>query len=108
MKLHKLQNQEAVLQQREAGSRISPRKARVRLLIQAGGLVKLAGLFDVCGIEDGDDLQVDLSALDKAAALLGILMEALPHDQQLDQAQLTRCQEIGARKLKMQGARRRY
>lgn len=61
------------------------RKARTKTLIQAGSLVKLVGLFDICGIKEGDDLQADMASRDKAATFLGILMEALPEEQQIDE-----------------------
>lgn len=53
------------------------RKARTRTLIQVGSLVNLAGLFEVCGIEEGDDLQLDITSRDKAAILLGILTHVM-------------------------------
>ena len=52
------------------------RKARTRTLIQAGGNVLKAGLFDMCGIETGDDLQ-DPENYHKAALLVGFLKSAL-------------------------------
>lgn len=52
------------------------RKARTRSLIQLGGLVTLTGLLDYCDIEIGEDLQEDITAMDKAAILLGIFLEA--------------------------------
>ena len=52
------------------------RKLRTRTLIQCGGLLSLSGLLDVCNIQEGDDLQSDLPSHDKAATLLGILLEA--------------------------------
>jgi hypothetical protein len=47
------------------------RNARTRTLIQLGGLLDLTPLLSICGIELGDDLQIDHR--EKAAALLGIL-----------------------------------
>lgn len=52
------------------------RKARTRTLIQTGGLLSIAGFFTTCGIEEGQDLQLDFENRDKAAILLGILVEA--------------------------------
>lgn len=51
------------------------RKARTRTLIQLGGVLKLTGLLDYCDIKVGEDLQEDLTAMDKSAVLLGILLE---------------------------------
>ncbi len=49
------------------------RRARTRTLIQMGGLLNMVGLPQLCGIAEGDDLQLDLDNQDKAATLLGIL-----------------------------------
>lgn len=51
------------------------RKARTRTLIQLGGVLKLTGLLDYCDIKVGEDLQEDITAMDKSAVLLGILLE---------------------------------
>ncbi|MEI8295765.1 MAG: conjugal transfer protein TraD, partial [Alphaproteobacteria bacterium] len=51
------------------------RRARTRLLIQLGSLINLAGLSLLCDIEEGDDLQLDIGSRDKAALLLGILLD---------------------------------
>src|SRR5438477_1660789 len=51
------------------------RKSRTRTLIQLGGLVSLTGLLDYCDINIGEDLQEDITKMDKAAVLLGILLE---------------------------------
>ena len=52
------------------------RKARTRTLIQLGGLIKLIGLSDYCGIVEGMDLQLNLEQQERAAQLLGILVDA--------------------------------
>jgi hypothetical protein len=39
-----------------------------------GGLLNMIGIPQLCGIEDGDDLQQDLENQDKAATLLGMLV----------------------------------
>jgi hypothetical protein len=49
------------------------RRVRTRTLIQMGGLLNMVGLAQLCGIAEGDDLQLDLENQDKAATLLGIL-----------------------------------
>jgi len=59
------------------------RKARTRTLIQLGGVLKLTGLLEYCDIEIGEDLQEDITAMDKSAVLLGILLETyekVPND----------------------------
>jgi len=108
-KLGQLEAQEKMMEQRNLGPRISPRKARTRTLIQAGGLLKLSGLFDICSIKDGDDLQADLTMLDKAATLLGILMETVrtisPNPSQQD---LECWQQSGVSVLKQSAASKHY
>lgn len=54
----------------------SARKARVRQLIQAGGLLQKSGLLEAFNIAPGDDLQ-GYENHDKAAALLGFLTKCL-------------------------------
>jgi len=53
----------------------SERRARTRGLIQIGSLIHLVGLAQLCDIEEGDDLQFDIASRDKAAMLLGILLD---------------------------------
>lgn len=55
------------------------KKPRPGTLIQMGKLLKLSGLGDFCGIQEGDDLQEELLVKDKAALLLGILVQACDH-----------------------------
>ena len=50
---------------------------RTRTMIQLGGLVAKSGLVELCDIHEGDDLQIDIPSLDKAATLLGILHETM-------------------------------
>ena len=52
------------------------RKLRTRTLIQVGGLISLSGLLEQCDISEGEDLQNDLDGREKAATLLGILIDA--------------------------------
>lgn len=78
------------------------RKARTRTLIQAGGLLSLTGYFVICGIEEGQDLQLDFENRDKAAILLGILSEAfekLPAEPTSEQLEYWK--SIGIRIMKM-------
>ena len=66
---------------RENNKSSHARNSRTRTLIQLGGLLDLTPLLSICGIELGDDLQLDHR--DKAASLLGILataMNQLPED----------------------------
>lgn len=85
------------------------RRARVRTLIQAGALIKLTGLFDLCNIQEGDDLQYDTTSRDKSAVLLGILLDSVhtipspPDDRQIEV-----WQETGIRFLKQQSAQTFY
>lgn len=50
------------------------RKARIRTLIQAGGLLEKAGLFECVGLEIGDDLQKDPETFEGVAILMGALL----------------------------------
>lgn len=50
------------------------RKARTRTLIQMGGILNMVGLPQLCGITEGDDLQLDIESQNKAATLLGMLV----------------------------------
>jgi hypothetical protein len=50
------------------------RKARTRTLIQAGGLLEKAGLFECVGLETGDDLQKVPETFEGAAILMGAFL----------------------------------
>ena len=81
--LNRLQAQKAILLHQSKQGVTAERKARTRTLIQVGALVNMVGLFEACGIKEGVDLQIDMEQRDKAATLLGILIEAygsLPSD----------------------------
>lgn len=85
------------------------RRARTRTLIQLGSLIKLSGLFAICEIEEGEDLQFDFDARDKAATLLGILSEAaekIPNPP--DAGQMETWRALGTRLLKQRAAERAY
>lgn len=82
------------------------RKLRTRTLIQAGGLLSLSGLLEQCEIYEGEDLQNDLEGHEKAATLLGILInasEALLQNN--DTQQMQRFRNIGTRKMKQAAAK---
>lgn len=51
------------------------RKARVRTLIQLGGLIEKSGILDDLNLSPGDDLQKDPDCFDSAAILMGALCE---------------------------------
>jgi ATP-dependent DNA ligase len=88
---------------------LNERAARTRTLIQTGGLLKLSGLFTVCEIEEGDDLQFDITSRDKAALLLGILMEAMDKISDPPDTRLLECwRESGTRLLKQRAAQNVY
>jgi hypothetical protein len=55
----------------------SDRKARTRTLIQIGGLADKAGLLELLNIQTGEDLEEDIASLNKAALLLGFLIDAI-------------------------------
>ena len=50
------------------------RKARVRTLIQLGGLIEKAGLLNICGLEAGQDLQKDPATFEGVSTLMGALL----------------------------------
>lgn len=52
------------------------RRSITRTKIQLGGLLVKAKLIEDMDIDLGEDLQLDASAWDKAALLLGILLQA--------------------------------
>lgn len=59
-------------------SKSSPeRKARTRTLIQIGGLADKAGLLELFDIQTGEDLEQDIPSLNKAAVLLGFLIDVI-------------------------------
>ena len=73
--LNKLQAQKTALLHQGKQMGKAERKARTRTLIQVGALVKMVGLFESCGITEGMDLQIDMEYRDKAATLLGMLID---------------------------------
>ena len=73
VKINRLQSQKTALENKLKIKNNSLRKARTRTLIQMGGLINMLTLPSICGIDDGDDLQLDLENSDKAAVLLGML-----------------------------------
>jgi hypothetical protein len=72
--LNRLQSLKAQLNKKQKTYDNTDRRARTRTLIQMGGLLNMIGIPQLCGIEDGDDLQQDLENQDKAATLLGMLV----------------------------------
>ena len=106
VKLNRLRSQKAVLEHRLKKSAQTERRARTRTLIQMGALLNLTDFPILCGIEEGDDLQLDLTNMDKAATLLGILItlqdQLYPH---LSPDALEAFKKIGIRKMKGQQKR---
>jgi hypothetical protein len=74
-KLNRLQARKAQLDNQQKSLTIMGRRARTRTLIQMGGLLNMIGLPQLCGIHEGDDLQKDPLNHDKAATLLGMLVQ---------------------------------
>lgn len=72
--LNRLRSQKAALQHKMKKQEHRVRKTRTRTLIQIGGLLDITPLLTICGINLGDDLQLEHP--DKAATLLGILITA--------------------------------
>ncbi len=107
VKLNRLQAQKAVLEKKLKLKVKSARKARIRTLIQMGGLINMVALPNLCGISDGDDLQLDLEASDKAAVLLGMLVhleDSLPPT--LSDQLIAQFKQKGIRVIKNQSAQK--
>lgn len=75
-KINRLKMQKSRLQKTQKNKENNHRKARTRTLIQAGGLLQKSGLLETFNITPGDDLQGSQDGLDKAAQLLGFLLNA--------------------------------
>ncbi len=91
-----------VMQKRSTQSR----KLRTRTLIQAGGILSLSGLLEQCDIMEGEDLQNDLEAHEKAATLLGILINASETLlQNNDTQQMESFRNLGMTKMKQAAAK---
>ena len=100
--LNRLQSRKSVLDHRLKRSTQSQRKARTRTLIQMGGLINMIGLAELCGVHEGEDLQLDIGAMDKAATLLGILMTAQENlPTHLSFSERNTYQRKGIRRMKM-------
>ena len=100
--LNRLRSQKAVLENNLRNITQRQRRARTRTLIQMGGLLNLTDLPALSRIDEGDDLQMDISAMDKAATLLGMILslqETLPQD--LTPSQIEAFKKIGIRHMKM-------
>lgn len=93
VKINRLRSQQMVIQNKLLLQSKADRRARTRTLIQIGSLVNMIGLTEMCDIQEGEDLQLDLTAHDKAATLLGILVtlvEQLPPTLSSEEAQAFR------------------
>jgi len=100
--INRLVSKKAIVTYKKPLADKSLRRARTRTLIQAGSILSLLGFFSLCGIEEGEDLQLDFEKRDKSAILLGILLEAferLPVEPKLEQ--LEHWKNIGIRLMKM-------
>lgn len=83
------------------------RKLRTRTLIQCGGLLSLSGLLEQCEIMEGEDIQHDIEGYEKAATLLGILINASEELLQNNEPeQMEQFKKFG--KIKMKQAAARY
>ena len=72
-------------------------------------MVNLTALPQICQIEMGDDLQFDIDSRDKAATLLGILLDTthtIPDPP--DAGQMETWRESGVRLLKQRAAQVNY
>jgi len=91
VRINRLRSQKMMIQNKLILQSKAERKARTRTLIQLGALVNMTGLTEMCDIVAGEDLQLDLTAQDKAATLLGILVtlvEQMPPALSLEQKQI--------------------
>ncbi len=106
-KINRLKSQKAVLENKLKLNSQSNRKAKTRLLIQMGGLVNMINLPSICGINEGDDLQLNLENSDKAAVLLGMLAhleDSLPPT--LSEQVISQFKQIGIRVIKKHTAQK--
>ncbi|MGV8948493.1 MAG: hypothetical protein ACOH2E_03895 [Candidatus Paracaedibacter sp.] len=80
------------------------RRRRTVTLIEVGGLLSLSGLLEQCNISLGEKLRSDLEGYEKAATLLGILIEA---SEMLlnEENKMEIYKELGVKKLKQSGAK---
>jgi hypothetical protein len=91
------------------GQALGDRRSRTKMLIQVGALVKMSGLLPICDIEEGEDFQFDIASRDKAAILLGIILEAVGKISSPPDAGLLECwRESGTRFLKQRAAQAAY
>ena len=93
-------SQVSAINYKTAKAESSNRKARTRTLIQLGSLVSLSGLTSILHIQEGEDLQFDMEAKDKAAMLLGALSE-LPDTDFSSLSRQEKWKDKGIRMLKM-------
>lgn len=97
--INRLRAQKTALELKMRKKDNQKRKMRTRTLIQLGGLLDLTPLLSICGIELGDDLQLEHQ--DKAAILLGILITAanqLPDT--ISEEELSQFKQLGTSFLK--------
>ena len=95
----------ASLTRKERRSLHAQRKARTRTLIQVGGLLKVAGLFELFGIQEGEDLQLNPEGQEKANALLGWLQAVLEGDAGFDSEAIARWKAQGKTALRVHQAK---
>lgn len=100
IELNRLRSKKAELEFKMKKGENKKRKLRTRTLIQLGGLLDLTPLLAICGIQLGDDLQ--LEHRDKAAMLLGILITTanqLPDT--ISEEEISKFKQLGASFLKI-------
>ena len=97
--------QKASLTLKKKRSLHAQRKARTRTLIQVGGLLKVCGLFELFGIEEGEDLQLNPAGQEKANALLGWLWSVLDGREAFAPEQLERWKAEGRTALRVHQAK---
>jgi hypothetical protein len=65
----------------------------------------MTGLFEICSIQEGDDLQYDIASRDKAAVLVGIFLDVIHANSNHPSAQkIEAWREAGIRFLKQRSA----
>ena len=96
---------QAALSRQQRRGLNAQRRARTRTLIQLGGLLKVAGLLALFGIEEGEDLQLSPEGQEKANALLGWLQTGLEECSDFDAEQIAQWKRDGKRALRVHQAK---
>lgn len=103
VKINRLLSRKSVLENYLKTTSHHQRRARTRTLIQMGALLTLTDIPSLLSIKEGDDLQHDIHTMDKAAALLGLILSFREHlPPSLSDASYEDFKKIGIRHMKKQ------